>query len=216
MGYHLLNLLLHAGVTWLLYLLLQAILGSSAQQKTTAFVAAMLFAVHPTHTEAVASVVGRAELLAAGFLLAGWILHLRDLEIPALRINPDFPDPLALYGLLEFHQGNYQMGGAMMEKALHMTGRDNLNYDYLAVNFAMVLMQTNHADGALELLNREVAESPEYAPAWSTRALIHYKSGEIAPARADAQAALRLNPGDTQALEVMNLLAAATPAGTPR
>jgi len=34
------------------------------------------------HTEAVASVVGRAELLAAGFLLAAWILHLRDRRSP--------------------------------------------------------------------------------------------------------------------------------------
>src|SRR5258708_28423309 len=83
-GFHLLNLMLHAAVTWLLYLLLQAVLGPSLQAKTSALVAALLFAVHPIHTEAVASVVGRAELLAAGFLLAAWMLHLRDREIAAL------------------------------------------------------------------------------------------------------------------------------------
>jgi len=71
-------------VTWLLYLLLLAILETSPHGQTVAFVAALLFAVHPIHTEAVASVVGRAELLAAGFLLAAWILHLRDREIAAL------------------------------------------------------------------------------------------------------------------------------------
>jgi len=49
-----------------------------------ALVTAALFAVHPIHTEAVTSIVGRPELLAAGFLLAAWILHLRDLQIPAL------------------------------------------------------------------------------------------------------------------------------------
>src|SRR6267378_2464194 len=84
-GFHLFNLMLHAAVTWLLYLLLQTILGTSPQAKTSAFVAALLFAVHPIHTEAVASVVGGAELLAAGLLLAAWILHLRDHEI-ATRI----------------------------------------------------------------------------------------------------------------------------------
>ena len=77
-GYHLVNLLLHAGATWLLYILLQELLGSSPEGKTVAFVAALLYAVHPIHTEAVAWAVGRAELLAAGFLFAGWILHLRD------------------------------------------------------------------------------------------------------------------------------------------
>jgi len=76
--------MLHAAVTWLLYLLLLAILETSPHGQTVAFVAALLFAVHPIHTEAVASVVGRAELLAAGFLLAAWILHRRDREIAAL------------------------------------------------------------------------------------------------------------------------------------
>ena len=84
LGYHLLNLLLHAAVTLLLYLLLCALLEETANGKTVALVAAVLFAVHPIHTEAVASIVGRSELLAAGFLLGAWILHLRDREIPAL------------------------------------------------------------------------------------------------------------------------------------
>src|SRR5208337_4039369 len=48
------------------------------QGATVAWVAALLFAVHPIHTEDVASIVGRFELLAVGFLLAAWLLHLRD------------------------------------------------------------------------------------------------------------------------------------------
>ena len=44
----------------------------------------LLYAVHPIHTEAVAWAVGRAELLAAGFLFAGWILHLRDRPVASL------------------------------------------------------------------------------------------------------------------------------------
>src|SRR5271169_3387767 len=83
-GYHLLNLLLHAGATWLLYILLQELLSDFPEGKTVAFAAALLYAVHPIHTEAVAWVVGRAELLAAGFLFAGWILHLRDRTVASL------------------------------------------------------------------------------------------------------------------------------------
>src|SRR5205085_6497923 len=68
----------------LVYLLLETVLQSSPNGKIIAFAAALLFAVHPIHTEAVASVSGRAELLACAFLLTAWILHLRDHQISAL------------------------------------------------------------------------------------------------------------------------------------
>jgi tetratricopeptide (TPR) repeat protein len=480
-GYHLFNLMLHAGVTWLLYLLLQEILGDSAEGKTVSFVTAMLFAVHPIHTEAVASAVGRAELLAAGFLLAAWICHLRDRpiasvfwfvlallskesavaffplvligdyatnkwkprpryallagitavylgalwivqggrfgqprislldnplaslpagwrilnaihvawkyaglqiypavlscdysfnQIPvyrdwvhtfpgalaaaaalglwilaiwkrqsswvlaggiylagfattanilvptgtimgerlayfpsagfclllalgwiwvkdrqkyvawalfaivivtfgaraasrnrdwhdnfalysaavratpasakmhsnlgvqymhrnrldlagaqfkiALWIDPDYPDALSSYGALELSSGNYQAAGALLEKAFNLSARDNPNYDFIAVNFAAVLAQTNHVDAGLDLLNREISESPGYAPAWAARAMIHYKRREIELARADAETALQLNPEDIQTLNLMPNLGASEPAGSPR
>jgi tetratricopeptide (TPR) repeat protein len=83
-GYHLINLLLHAAVTLLLYLVLRKILESFASGTIVAWTAALLFAVHPIHTEAVASIVGRSELLAAGFLLAAWLLHLDDHPVPAI------------------------------------------------------------------------------------------------------------------------------------
>src|SRR5580704_4485262 len=83
-GYHLLNLLLHAAVTVLLYLVFRKLLDSFAQGPTVAWVAALLFAVHPLHTEAVDSISARSELLATGFLLAAWLLHLVDRPILAL------------------------------------------------------------------------------------------------------------------------------------
>jgi protein O-mannosyl-transferase len=83
-GYHLVNLLLHAAVTWLLFLVLKKLLEQAPQGATIAWVAALLFAVHPIHTEAVTSVVGRSELLAAGFLLAAWLLHLEDRPVASL------------------------------------------------------------------------------------------------------------------------------------
>jgi len=72
-GFHAVNLALHALVTVLVFLLAQQLFASA----TIAAIAAMLFAVHPVHTEAVTNIVGRAELLAALFGLlalvsAGW------------------------------------------------------------------------------------------------------------------------------------------------
>lgn len=83
-GFHLVNLLLHAAVVLLLYEVLKKLLEAVPQQEKIAFAAALLFAVHPIHTEAVASIVGRSELLAAGFLLAAWLLHLEERTLPAL------------------------------------------------------------------------------------------------------------------------------------
>jgi tetratricopeptide (TPR) repeat protein len=68
-GYHAVNVGLHVAVTWLLFFLFRRRFGES-----TAGIAALLFAVTPVHVEAVTSIVGRAELLAAFFLLAAWIL----------------------------------------------------------------------------------------------------------------------------------------------
>jgi tetratricopeptide (TPR) repeat protein len=67
-GYHLINLLLHLGVSLLLYRVAVRLF----HHREGALVAAALFAVHPLHTEAVTGIVGRAELFAAVFFLLGW------------------------------------------------------------------------------------------------------------------------------------------------
>ena len=126
----------------------------------------------------------------------------------ALNIYPEYPDALANYGLLEAWRGNDQAAGRMMERAFYMSHRDNPNYDFMAVNYAGLLMQSGHMDGALAVLNREITESPSYARAWANRAVIHYKQGQSGPARSDAEAALRLDPENTQAHKLLQMLQA--------
>ncbi|XP_019638100.1 PREDICTED: transmembrane and TPR repeat-containing protein 3-like [Branchiostoma belcheri] len=67
LGYHLVNLCLHAAVC-VLYMSVCCMFASLG----TSFLAALLFAVHPIHTEAVTGVVGRAELLSSLFFLAAF------------------------------------------------------------------------------------------------------------------------------------------------
>jgi hypothetical protein len=75
-GFHVVNALGHAAVTFLVFLLLMQMGAPLA----AAAIGGAIFAVHPVHTEAVANIVGRAELLAAGFVLAACLLFLhRDL-----------------------------------------------------------------------------------------------------------------------------------------
>lgn len=70
--FHVLQLLLHAGVTALVVLLAAEIAPLSV-----ALVAGLLFAVHPVHTEAVANVVGTAEVLSSVMYLLACLLILR-------------------------------------------------------------------------------------------------------------------------------------------
>jgi Tfp pilus assembly protein PilF len=135
----------------------------------------------------------------------------------ALRIDPKYPDAISAYGLLLARTGNYDGAQAMMDRALKMSDRNNPNYDYMTVNFATVLIQTNHLDGAMNVLNREISESPNYARAWANRAVIHYKEGQNVPARTDAQAALRLDPANRQAQNLLHVLETpAQPASAPK
>ena len=69
-GFHLINVLLHAAVTFLLWRGLR-VWGLPLFAATTC---AILFAAHPLHTEVVNEVVGRSELLAAFFVLAAFNL----------------------------------------------------------------------------------------------------------------------------------------------
>jgi tetratricopeptide (TPR) repeat protein len=72
-AFHVVNIFLHAGVSVLCYLTVLGILGRSR----VAALAGLLFAAHPIHVEAVTGIVGRAEILAAGFALLALNSHLR-------------------------------------------------------------------------------------------------------------------------------------------
>jgi tetratricopeptide (TPR) repeat protein len=73
-GYHAVNIGLHALCCALVCLLARRLFDS----ELVAGVSALLFAVHPVHAEAVASIVGRAELLSALFLLLGLLALLSE------------------------------------------------------------------------------------------------------------------------------------------
>jgi protein O-mannosyl-transferase len=72
-GFHLVNLLLQAWVCFLVFRLGRDL----ASREAAGWGAALLFAVHPVHSEAVAPVVGRSELLSTGFALWALVLHRR-------------------------------------------------------------------------------------------------------------------------------------------
>ncbi|HRZ11670.1 MAG TPA: tetratricopeptide repeat protein [Kiritimatiellia bacterium] len=94
-GYHLVNVLLHALNTALLFWALWRMTGSAAR---SAFVAA-LFAVHPQRVEAVAWITSRKDVLSGLFYLLSLLAYLRCVERPTLARRLLLP-VLMLLGLM--------------------------------------------------------------------------------------------------------------------
>ncbi|MBZ3878819.1 Transmembrane and TPR repeat-containing protein 3 [Sciurus carolinensis] len=73
MSYHLLNMIFHAVVSVIFLKVCKLFLDNRSSM-----IAALLFAVHPIHTEAVTGVVGRAELLSSIFFLAAFLSYTKS------------------------------------------------------------------------------------------------------------------------------------------
>ncbi|XP_037837141.1 protein O-mannosyl-transferase TMTC1 isoform X2 [Kryptolebias marmoratus] len=73
--FHIINVCLHCAVTCLLMYTCECCVFESPR---LAFVAALLFAVHPVHTEAVSGIVGRADVLACLLFLLTFLSYIRS------------------------------------------------------------------------------------------------------------------------------------------
>ncbi|MFH2138686.1 MAG: tetratricopeptide repeat protein [Candidatus Omnitrophota bacterium] len=76
-GYHLTNMLLHLFNSILVYMLIWMM----SKNKKLSFMTGLLFAVHPIHTQAVTYISGRADPMAAFFMLTGLIAYIRSRDI---------------------------------------------------------------------------------------------------------------------------------------
>jgi tetratricopeptide (TPR) repeat protein len=75
-GWHLINTIIHAGVAYLMFLVMSAVTG----RPWVSVMAASLFAVHPAHAESIAWVSGVTDPLMALFILPGFLCYWRFRE----------------------------------------------------------------------------------------------------------------------------------------
>ncbi|MBI5560925.1 MAG: tetratricopeptide repeat protein [Deltaproteobacteria bacterium] len=88
-GFHLINILFHAGVSVLFFLIAPLFFGQSSRtpedgegyKRAFALIAALLFSTHPVHTEAVAWVSGIPELSFTLFYLISFYLYIKAGEV---------------------------------------------------------------------------------------------------------------------------------------
>ncbi|XP_025079348.1 transmembrane and TPR repeat-containing protein 4-like isoform X2 [Pomacea canaliculata] len=78
-GFHIVNIILHGLVSVLLFSAFISIVSTHSSNHTSkaAFLSSLLFAVHPIHTESVAGLVGRADLLCALFFLLSFMAYVK-------------------------------------------------------------------------------------------------------------------------------------------
>lgn len=72
-GWHLINVLIHAAVTLLIF----AVINELCENRWLAFITAALFAVHPAHAESVAWISGVTDPVMSVFLLLSFYFYLR-------------------------------------------------------------------------------------------------------------------------------------------
>src|SRR6266545_1616328 len=169
-AFHAVNVLLHAGAT----LLLAALLLRIAIPPAAAFAGALLFAVAPIHVEAVTSLVGRGEVLAAVFTLLYLHLalrHSRHLSPPGLAASDALAAPCHPFASL---RAGSEVADApeplWRRRELRMTRRLPLPLSRLAVLLAALLCY------ALAVLTKESGSS---APALALLLFVFVEEGGL-------------------------------------
>lgn len=81
-GFHLTNTLLHIFVALVVYWLIYLI----CSNKKISFVTSILFLIHPVHTETVAYIADRSDLLSALFILLALVFYIKQLSSRNTRI----------------------------------------------------------------------------------------------------------------------------------
>ena len=74
-SFHATNIALHCLATYLLVIFSRQVLRTRTSSSLAVWVTGLLFALHPVHVEAVAGIVGRADILAGIFFLIALIFH---------------------------------------------------------------------------------------------------------------------------------------------
>ena len=99
LGFHLLNLLIHAANTVFVYFISKRIAQNFSSEAPALF-AALLFAVHPVQTEAVAYISGRSTSLMATFYLGSLLAYIRGSDTKGHLWSYGVSPVLFIMGLL--------------------------------------------------------------------------------------------------------------------
>ncbi|XP_076401729.1 protein O-mannosyl-transferase TMTC4 isoform X2 [Peromyscus maniculatus bairdii] len=154
-GFHVVNILLHGGISILMLDVFSVLFGglqfTSRGRRVhlaprASLLAALLFAVHPVHTECVAGVVGRADLLCALFFLLSFLGYCQAFK----ESNKEGTHSSTLWVLLSIFLGAVAM--LCKEQGITVLGL-NAVFDILVIgkfNILETVQKVLHKDKSLE------------------------------------------------------------------
>ncbi|XP_027500410.1 transmembrane and TPR repeat-containing protein 4 isoform X2 [Corapipo altera] len=156
-GFHVINIILHCTISVLMIDVFSILLGglqfSNKGRRLnlapkSSLLAALLFAVHPVHTECVAGIVGRADLLCALFFLLSFLGYCK-----AFRENKEGHTFSILWVLVSVILGAIAM--LCKEQGITILGL-NAVFDALVINkinLLELIQKLLHKDKSLEAIN---------------------------------------------------------------
>ena len=178
--YHFDNLMLHIGVTLLVFLLLMQLGGN----KAAACLGALLFGLHPAHVETVAWVSDRKDLLCGLFFFGASLVYVRNVKGAGILRGGAWAIVLTLFvlALLSKSQAvvfpvvlllfDYLLGRALTGKVW----MEKLSFMVLALVFAGVAFATQQGAGAVKVASVHFAfwERPVWASYGATQYLLKF------------------------------------------
>nr|XP_011733216.1 transmembrane and TPR repeat-containing protein 4 isoform X1 [Macaca nemestrina] len=157
-GFHVVNILLHGGISVLMVDVFSVLFGGLQYTSKgrrlhlaprASLLAALLFAVHPVHTECVAGVVGRADLLCALFFLLSFLGYCKAFR----ESNKEGTYSSTFWVLLSIFLGAVAM--LCKEQGITVLGL-NAVFDILVIgkfNVLEIVQKVLHKDKSLESLS---------------------------------------------------------------
>ncbi|KAG2459759.1 TMTC1 protein, partial [Polypterus senegalus] len=161
MSFHAVNLLLHCAVTVLLMYICEK---TVFDDNILAFLTALLFAVHPIHTEAVSGIVGRADVLACLLFLMTFLCY--------IRLYPRHASALNNLGTLTKDPVEAEQ---YYRQALHI----NLQHNRALFNLGNLLKSKGKEEEAEQLLRSSIQHGPHFADAYSSLASLLAEQGHF-------------------------------------
>jgi tetratricopeptide (TPR) repeat protein len=174
---HFINILFYAGCIILLFLFLDAVLGRG--KKTVAFIASLLFALHPIHTEVVANIKSRDELMCFFFAFLGLNIFIR--YIGNGKINQLITGAICFFLSLLSKETSIAFLFLIPFIFFFYYGENKKRSIYVTAGYAVVaalfllarfyVLHTWHADvtSDIKLIDNELSKAPSVASGLATK-----------------------------------------------
>lgn len=101
-----------------------------------------------------------------GYLQAGQYQMAEDIFKRILKVNPDHPDALHLFGVIAYKHKKYAIGAALIKKAIQINPQQAEYYN----NMGILLNEQGKSSHAVIYFRKAVQINPQYAQTYNNMA----------------------------------------------